>query len=554
MEPGCCWHKDHITADDCEALRPGDQELLFNRKQRFLQRCLECPRFLEDLQSQKGGDNDLSSLFPYAIEELLALRAENRTLESQMVWRNREIKFLHEVSLVLQTSVDIDEVIAMALTAVTAGKGFGLNRAILLLVDKERQFLKGYFALGPRENSDAGRIWKEIEEHDYTLREMAQLFFEHKMADEREKFRDLLEVLTTPLNRTDHLFVRTVNDQQSRHIADLFAEPGIDPAQLAALGVGEVILVPLVSKNRRIGLLLADNIINRSPITTEDLHSLETFVLPMSYAIERAFLYERLQEELTKLTGANRRLREQQELILRMEKMALVGKITANIAHSIRNPLTIIGGFARTLIKSTPGDNPNRQYIESIVREARRLEEVLQEALNYSESLHPTLDSWDINQLIAGVYTGLREDLEAGGVQCQLLLDRQLPLVRVDYKKMTYCIRSIVINALEAMPRGGTLEVRTARGEGELLIVISDTGSGMAPETINAATTPFFSTKEQGSGLGLTLCARILEGHGAHMVIHSSGEGGTTVTLHLQAPEATRPDPGDATIPQGDMP
>jgi signal transduction histidine kinase len=164
------------------------------------------------------------------------------------------------------------------------------------------------------------------------------------------------------------------------------------------------------------------------------------------------------------VTEANKRLKEQQQLIVRMEKMALVGKITANISHSIRNPLTIIGGFARTLIKSTPPGDPKRQFIESIVREARRLEEVLQEVLNYSESQHPTFDLWDVNELIATVYTGLHDDLELSGVVCRLDFAAGLPLVRIDYKKISYCLRSLIRNALEAMPRGGTMEIRTCRG------------------------------------------------------------------------------------------
>jgi hypothetical protein len=430
----------------------------------------------------------------------------------------------------------MDEVISMALTAVTAGKGFGLNRAILLLVDKERQNLNGYFAVGPREREEASRIWQEIEEHDYTLREMAQLFFEQKMAAEKEKFRDLLEKLSTPLSRSDHLFIRTLNDPLSLHIQDLYREPDIDRSQVEALGVKELILVPLISKNRRVGLLLADNIINGRPIATEDLRSLETFALPVSFAIERAALYENLQDKLAKLTEANKRLKEQQELILRMEKMALVGEITSNIAHSIRNPLTIIGGFARTLIKSTPPGDAKRQYLESIARETRRMEGVLEEALNYSESLHPTLDLWDVNQLITGVYAGMKEDLEISGVECKLNIEPILPLIKVDYKKIAYCIRSIIHNSMEAMPQGGKMEIRTAQAGDELHIIFSDNGPGMSPETVKAATSPFFSTKEKGSGLGLSLCIRILEGHGANLQIKSAEGAGTTFIMRLKIP------------------
>ena len=88
------------------------------------------------------------------------------------------------------------------------------------------------------------------------------------------------------------------------------------------------------------------------------MHSLETFAFPVAFAIERASLYERLQVELNRVTEAGKKLKEQQELIVRMENMALVGRITSSIAHSIRNPLMIIGGFARSMLKNSPRIRP----------------------------------------------------------------------------------------------------------------------------------------------------------------------------------------------------
>lgn len=534
VNPQCCWNQEQIAPEACHSLRPGEEALLFDRKQRFIRRCLECPRFLEDMRSLDLDHDGLASLFPYVTEELLTLRVRLTALTRQFDIRSREIRFLHEIGQVLQSSMDLDEILAMALTAVTSGKGFGLNRAILLLVDPEQQKLRGHFAVGPRRREEANRIWQEIASYDYSLEQMGHHFFEQKMGAEKDKFRDLLELLSVPLSREDHLFVRTLKDQASCRIDDLYREPSIDRWQMEALGVRQLLLVPLVSHGNPVGLLLADNIINNQPISDDDIQSLETFALPVSFAIERASYYQKLQEKFSQLTEANRRLKEQQSLILRMEKMALVGKLTANIAHSIRNPLTIIGGFARTLSRSTDLDDSRRTYIESIVKEARKLEEVLQEVLTYSESLHPTLDLWDVNQLLTGLYSGMADDLKLHNIDGRLLLDPTLPLVRIDFKKLTYCIRSIVGNALEAMTAGGSLSLTTRRQDDEVLIAITDSGPGMDPETLQAATTPFFSTKEQGTGLGLSLCARILEGHGARLEIASELGLGTTFTIRLK--------------------
>jgi len=533
VKPTCCWHQEHIDASQCPYINENDRELLYNRQKRFLLRCVECPRFMDDLDEMGRTEGGLAELFPAVCAELLQRRADARDLERQLANRSRESRFVSEVSQVIQTSLDKDEVITMALTAVTAGKGFGLNRAILLLVDKERQNLVGYLAVGPRQREEAWRVWNELAAKDYSLREMAQVLLEQKLPEEKAKFRELLEILSVPLSRSDHLFIRTLNDRRSRHIPDLQREPHMDPDQVAALEVNELVMIPLVSTDRRVGLLLADNIINNRPISEEDLQSMAPFATAITFALTRAALYERLQQELRNLTEANVRLKEQQELILRMEKMALVGKITANVAHSIRNPLTIIGGFARSLLRSTHEHDANRAYIESIVREAKRLEEVLQEVLNYSESLHPTFDQWDINQLVTGVYTGMRDELRSCNVECQLDFAPDLPQVTLDYKKITYCLRSLIHNALEAMPAGGKLEIRTGRSNDEVLLTLSDTGLGMDAEQIKAVTTPFFSTKEQGSGLGLSLCARILEGHNAVLEIASAKGAGTTFCIRF---------------------
>lgn len=543
MEPSCCWHKEHITAEDCPSFAGREAELRSDRRRRFLQLCLECPRFRNDLRAMGGDPGGLPELLPAAIEELLALRAETRSLNQQIAARNRETQFLHEVGLLLQTSVDMDEVIAMALTAVTAGKGFGFNRAILLLIDRERQTLRGHLAVGPRSQEDAGRIWQEIEERGEPLREMARRLFEEDMASEREKFRELLAALSVPLQRREHLFVRTLEGRQSRHIRELQQDPDLDRCQAEALGGTELVLVPLMSENRQVGILLADNIITGRPVAAEDLHSLETFALPVAFAIERAAHYERLQEELEKRAEANRRLREQQEQILRMEKMALVGNLTANIAHSIRNPLTIIGGFARTLARQTPPGDSTRQYIDSIVRESARLEEALQEILGYSESLHPTFDLWDVNPLISGVHGKLREQLETGGVTCRLDLEADLPPIAIDFKKLSYCLRTIVRQGLAAMPEGGAMTIRTGRQGDLLLIVVSHTGDAMEPEAIRAVTTPAFPFEGQGGGVGLALCARILKEHDADLRIDSSDETGTTFTIRMPLPKEKNHDP-----------
>ncbi|MEJ2201110.1 MAG: histidine kinase, partial [Desulfuromonadaceae bacterium] len=120
-------------------------------------------------------------------------------------------------------------------------------------MDKERQNLKGHLAVGPRNREEAGQIWHEIETHDYSLKDMGQIFLEQKMAAEKAKFQELLTALSVPMIRNDHLFINTLNEQKTRHIKNLYQESGIDPLQIQLLGCDELLMVPLISKNRRIG-------------------------------------------------------------------------------------------------------------------------------------------------------------------------------------------------------------------------------------------------------------------------------------------------------------
>jgi len=489
---------------------------------------------LADVTSGEGVDTTLP---PLLIEALCLHQERVRDLERHIATRDRELAFLHDVGQVLQTSVDRDEVIAMALTAITSGKGFGLNRAILLLVDEAGENLLGHMAVGPREAEEAGRIWHEVEVLDYSLIEMGERFFREKMASEREKFGPLLECLSTPLSRSDHPFVRVLDARAPHHIDHLFAEAGMDHRQAEALGVEQLILVPLISRDRRIGLLLADNCINHRPLAATDLHSLETFALPVSFAIERAALYARLQEELGRVLEAHAQLQQQQDIIVRMERLALLGRLAADLAHSIRNPLLIIGGFARTLLREAPANDPRRDYLESMVRESRRLEETLQDVFSHTEELHPTFGLWDINRILTDVSNELRDDFALGGVKCHLELAPLLPVVSIDFRKIHHCLRCILNRAFEGSIAGETIEIRSECQENELLIHIHDGGPTLTPSDIATILAPVDPAAGDRHLFGLSLCAQTLREHGARFQLASDEVSGTHYLIGLPIPE-----------------
>jgi signal transduction histidine kinase len=529
----CCWSKEEIPPEECPYIGEGEEDLYSSHRRRVVEKCVECPRFKNDLARLKGSGNPLSEVIPYILTEFQEQKAQMGAMLSFLNSKTREIKFLREVGLVLQTSMDLDEVLSLAMTAITAGKGFGMNRAFLLMTDKERRNIRGYLGVGPRDYEEAWRTWEDIGRNNFSLKELAKNFQKTKLNSEKVKFHDILNQLTVPLSDQGHIFNRALLSKKPILVENALNNPDLDRGLARILGVDCFLVMPLISRSRRIGVIIADNCITHKPITLQDMQSLETFAFPVAFALERASLYERLQEEVDKQKLANLKMREQQELIVKMEKMALVGKITSSIAHSIRNPLMVIGGFARTLLKSTPVSDDKRSYLESIVRETRQLEDVLSEVLDYSESLFPVMDLWDLNELVTTALADLAGTLEQAGIAWHLELAPELPMVQIDYKQISYCVKTIVSTGLSAMGKGGELRLETLVDGDGVLLKISDSGKPLSKKAQEALTAPFYQTQEMGAGVGLSLCKTILERQGNTLSITGRPGGGNTYSIRL---------------------
>jgi signal transduction histidine kinase len=533
LDWNCCWNKTEVTVEECPYITEGEEELYISRERRVVEKCLECPGFADDIRRMQESGAPMADLLPCIISEFQEQKAQLQSMVSFLNSKTKEISFLHELSLVLQTSLDLDEVLSVALTAITSGKGFGMNRAFLLMTDKERKHLKGYLGIGPTSYEEAWRIWQEIDQNKASLTAMARNFLENKLSSEKAKFHDILERISVSLGDHDHIFNRALRERKPILVTDAYHRQDVDPGLANILGVDSFLVMPLISRNRRIGIIIADNCITHKPITFQDMKSLETFAFPVAFALERASLYERVQEDVDKLVAANRKLQEQQVLIVRMEKMALVGRITSSIAHSIRNPLLVIGGFARSLLRNIEKDDPKFEYLESIVSEAKQLEDVLDEVLNYSDSLYPARDMWDVNQLLTNVCGELAGRFEQHEITCTSELAPDLPMAHIDYKQLAFCIRSVLTSTMDSRGGGSVIRLETRLEGDDIILEITDTGKDIPHEAGEPLSTPFATTEELGSGICLPLCRSILAKHGLPFEMESVPEGGIQYKIRL---------------------
>jgi two-component system sensor histidine kinase HydH len=222
---------------------------------------------------------------------------------------------------------------------------------------------------------------------------------------------------------------------------------------------------------------------------------------------------------------------------LEREKALLLEKMAPVLAHEIRNPLGSIKGAAQVLRSEVEGEE-QRKLLDVITEEVNRLNRVVSQFLDYARPYLPELRPRPINAVIEKALALIEADNRAARIHIQLELHPHLPPVPMDQEQIHQMILNIALNAVEAMPEGGTLTVRTTRIESDagdaVAVSIRDTGPGIRREALKQIFTPFFTTKERGVGLGLAVCQRIIRNHGGRIRVKSIPGRGTIFHVRLE--------------------
>jgi signal transduction histidine kinase len=244
------------------------------------------------------------------------------------------------------------------------------------------------------------------------------------------------------------------------------------------------------------------------------------------------------------LEMALRKLRETQEELIRTERLAATGKLTAQLSHEINNPVHNILSSLQTALKKTPADAPSRELVELAHDEVERLARLTRQLLTaYRESVSSPdpREAVDINRIIRDVAASSAEMLRQAGVAVDLSLADPLPTFAGSGDKLKQLFLNLVVNARDAMPTGGRLSISTASGDGQVTAVVSDTGVGIRPEHINKIFDAFFTTKGKvsGTGLGLSVSYGIVQQHRGTIRVASSPGSGATFTVTFPTDTAT---------------
>jgi two-component system, NtrC family, sensor histidine kinase HydH len=247
-----------------------------------------------------------------------------------------------------------------------------------------------------------------------------------------------------------------------------------------------------------------------------------------------AHLDRQLQHVVRRVAEVTERAQQQQREVLRAQQMAAVGQLAASVAHEVRNPLTAI----KMLTEAASSSNQARPFTQDNLRvvhgEVLRLERTVQNFLNFARPPKPRRRDCDLKAVI----TQASELVQARARQQRVCLEVRCPdrpvSARVDGDQLCSVLVNLLINALDALPGGGRIEVELARGPGAgWRLTVADTGPGIPPEMAGRLFIPFASTKSTGSGLGLSISKRIVEEHGGSLTASDRPGGGARFTITL---------------------
>ncbi len=508
----------------------------------------------KDSVISKFGERDLHLLMmmvnqvSFAVENAL-IHYEISELASKHEKRVKELSTLWELNKALLTTVNLDRILHLTLTAITIGEGLKFNRAMLFLVNEKDHLLQGAMAVGPNSIEEAAEIWASLSQRKEPLSELIV-----NLSPQNDSLlNSLVKEIQVPLDQEQCILSRTVLEGKPFNIRFPLSEEGWipTPCESGCRLVSEVgcsvskrlshdpkvhsfATVPLRGKRKVIGVILVDNLYNQHPITEEDLHFLYMFTNQAGLAIENAILYRNLEE-------VHQELKETQNFSIHLEKMAALGEMSATIAHEIKNPLTSIGGFTRRLDRTLPEGSQEKKYSQTIIKEVSRLEKILDDLLTYTHDEAFIFKELDLREILDENLSWVKGQRLFGGIELIKEYSENSYKVRGNAHQLKQAFYHLIQNAYQAMEGKGMLCVRvyphSKNGSQYMRVEIEDTGRGINPAEIHHIFNPFFSTRDSRLGLGLPIVHRIITSHQGRIEVDNYPGKGAKFIVTLPVPD-----------------
>jgi signal transduction histidine kinase len=282
--------------------------------------------------------------------------------------------------------------------------------------------------------------------------------------------------------------------------------------------------IPLVLKGQLIGMINLSHKFNKDIYSHEDIELLSTLANQTAIAIENARLYEDLKKS--------------KSYIRRADRLASLGTLTAGLAHEIRNPLVAIKTFTQLLPERLEDEEFRNHFLNIASGEVDRISALVTELLEFARPSEPKFELENINDILDGMILLGSTETKSKHINITKDYGTDLRPITIDREQMKQVFLNMLLNAIEATPGNGKIVVKTRSfikpdGEPYIQIEFTDNGCGIAPEYLEDIFTPFFTTKEKGSGLGLSISNQIIQDHKGYIDVESQLNKGTSFFINL---------------------
>ena len=452
----------------------------------------------DDLELLFSMNNMISGVLENAItfREVESLAHTNEKIVSYL-------SILYEISSAMMTTVRYDELVWIITRALTDRQGLGFDQVLILLLEEDEKGRPSTLV------SSAFWTYGQSDEEAVPYEGLAELL---KKISKEEAARMIqrggdMRVRIPVFTENPRLLSRVVLEKKAMMGFRAFESERDE--QLKSFGLKAYAAVPMVAKNRDVGVIAVDRYFSGDPLTLSDLRDLTMLANQAGLAIENARLYDDLEK-------ANRTLSQVRGRLIDAEKAAAQGEMGTHLAHEVRNPLVSIGGFTQRLLKKMPEDDPLRKYAEVIWEEVSRVNKVLNNILDYSRNTEGLMREFQLEVKVAEAIDTLRHEMERLNITLELTADPDLPPVSADDSQVMHVVLNIIYNAFRAIePKAGRIHIRLFEtreaDESYVACEITDTGPGIPPEILPNIFTPFYTSKIDGTGLGLSIVKKIVD-------------------------------------------